>query len=80
MIRTQISLTQAQHERLQRVARERGVSMATVIRDAVDVAVPDEDASFRERQARVFALAGAFHSGHTDTSARLDEILAEAGW
>lgn len=79
MIRTQISLTEAQHQRLNRVARERGVSVAMLIRDAVEAAIPDEDASFRERQAKAFALAGAFHSGHSDTSARHDEILAEAG-
>jgi predicted DNA-binding protein len=79
MIRTQISLTEAQHERLHRVARERGVSVATVIREAVEAAVPDQDRLLQARQAKAFALAGAFHSGHADTASRHDEILAEAG-
>ena len=37
MERTQISLDPAQAELLRRLARERGVSMAHLIRDAVDV-------------------------------------------
>ncbi|MFN8623063.1 MAG: ribbon-helix-helix protein, CopG family [Chloroflexota bacterium] len=80
MIRTQISLTPEQHERLARVARDRGVSMATLIREAVDAVVPDEAIDRAERQRRAFALAGAFHSGHADTSERHDEVLAETGW
>jgi hypothetical protein len=81
MIRTQISLTQAQHERLHRVARERGVSVAAVIRDAVDVVVPDEDVIAAARYAGLVALSGAFHSGHHDTSENHDDVLAdEGGW
>ncbi len=80
MIRTQISLTPEQHERLQRVAGERGVSMSSVIREAVDAQVPDEDAEWRKRRERAFALAGAFRSGYTDTAERHDDVLAEEGW
>lgn len=42
MLRTQISLTQAQARRLRRVAADRGVSMATLIREAVEAYVPDD--------------------------------------
>ena len=80
MIRTQISLTPQQHDRLRRVARDRGVSMSTLIREAIDTVVPDEGAERAERQRRAFALGGAFHSGHHDTSERHDEILTEPGW
>jgi hypothetical protein len=80
MIRTQISLTPAQHARLRRVARDRGVSMSAVIREAVDAQVVDEDAAWLERRRRAFALAGAFRSGHTDTAERHDDVLAEGPW
>jgi hypothetical protein len=80
MIRTQISLTPEQHDRLLRVARERRVSMSEVIREAVDAAVPTTSAETEERYGRLAALAGAFRSGHQDTAERHDEILAEAGW
>lgn len=77
MIRTQISLTEDQLRRLRRVARARGVSMATLIREAVDRTVPDEDRDRRERQNRAFALAGAFASGRRDTAERHDDVLAD---
>jgi hypothetical protein len=77
MIRTQISLTEKQMSRLRRVARARGVSIASVIREAVDRSVPDEGADRLARQQRAFKLAGAFSSGLSDTSERHDEVLAE---
>jgi hypothetical protein len=76
MIRTQISLTEEQHTRLQRKARQRGVSMATLIREAVEVVLPDDD-GVRERRRRAFALAGAFRSGRHDTAATHDDALGE---
>ena len=77
MIRTQISLTEKQMNRLRRAASDRGVSIAAVIRDAVDRSVPDEGAARLERQERAFGLAGAFASGFHDTSERHDEVLGE---
>ena len=77
MIRTQISLTEKQMSRLRRAASARGVSIAAVIREAVDRSVPDEAADRLTRQRRAFGLAGAFSSGHTDTADRHDEVLAE---
>jgi hypothetical protein len=53
------------------------VSIASVIREAVDRSVPDEGADRLARQQRAFKLAGAFSSGRSDTSERHDEILAE---
>lgn len=52
-------------------------SSAAVIRKAVDRSVPDETEDRLERQRRALGLAGAFSSGHNDTSERHDEILAE---
>ena len=77
MIRTQISLTETQMTRLKRAATDRGVSVAAVIRDAVDRSVPDDGAARLERQQRAFGLAGAFSSGRRDTSERHDEVLGE---
>lgn len=77
MIRTQISLTEEQHTRLQRKAKQRGVSMASLIREAVEVVVPDDDDVRGERRRRAFALAGAFRSGRHDTAATHDDALGE---
>jgi len=82
MLRTQISLTQAQARRLRRAAADRGVSMATLIREAVEAYVPDDELVREERVTRALAAAGRFDSGWTDVSERHDEHLAEdpRGW
>ncbi len=78
MVRTQIQLTEEQAARLKRIAAERGVSMAEVIRDAVDSIPEPNDRA--ERWARARAVLGTFHDieGRTDVSVRHDEYLAEA--
>ena len=82
MERTQISLTPDQMRRLRQAASERGVSMAQIVRDAVEayVAAPPADRDELVRRAR--AVAGRFASGMTDVSARHDDYLAEdpTGW
>lgn len=77
MIRTQISLTEAQMRRLRREAKARGTSIAAVIRDAVDQVVPDEREAARARRERALALVGAFASGERTASERHDEVLGE---
>lgn len=78
MIRTQIQLTEHQAAKLKRLAAERDVSMAEVIRDAVD-RLPDRD-DRAERFARALAAirANRFRDreGKTDVSVRHDEYLA----
>jgi hypothetical protein len=78
VIRTQIQLTEEQAAKLKRIADERGVSMAQVIRDAVEH-LPDRD-DRAERWARALAVLGKFHDieGKTDVSVRHDEYLADA--
>ncbi len=78
MIRTQIQLTEAQAAKLRRIATERGVSLAQVIREAVD-RLPERDER-AERWARALAVLGAGRDveGRTDVSVRHDEYLAEA--
>ena len=76
MIRTQIQLTEHQADALKRVARERRVSMASVIREAVDSVIDDED-----RQARVeraIAAIGGFVDGEPDAARNHDRYLEDA--
>ncbi len=79
VIRTQIQLTEDQATRLRRIAAERGVSIAEVIREAVD-RLPDRD-DRAERWARALAAARRGfrdREGATDVSVRHDDYLAEA--
>ena len=60
MIRTQIQLTEEQARRLRRVARERGISMAEMIRRCVDKGLGDQAPSRSESYARASELLGRF--------------------
>ena len=75
MVRTQISLTQAQFEALKARAEVTGTSMAAVIRDAVDHALTaPED----ETWVRALDAVGAGQSGIDDVSLDHDRHLADA--
>lgn len=82
MERTQISLTQAQMRRLRRASVQRGVSMAHLVREAVDAYVPDVEADRDALVRRALAAAGRFSSGRDDIGERHDDYLAEdpRGW
>lgn len=76
MIRTQIQLTEDQARMLQRLAKERGISMASVIREAVDETLAREiKPSDTERKQRAIKVAGAFRSGTRDLGTKHDEHL-----
>jgi ribbon-helix-helix CopG family protein len=76
MIRTQIQLDEAKAEALKRKATERGVSMAALIREAVDTLLAQDDREAIRRRA--LSVAGKFHSeGPTDVSEEHDRYLAE---
>jgi predicted DNA-binding protein len=75
VIRTQIQLTEEQAEALKGLAARKGVSMAELIRQAVESMV-DADRSDAAWQ-RASAVVGRFHSGLTDISANHDVYLAE---
>jgi Arc/MetJ-type ribon-helix-helix transcriptional regulator len=76
MIRTQIQLTEDQAEKLQRLAKERGISMASVIRKAVDETLAKElKPTEMERRQRALKVAGAFRSGIRDLGTKHDEHL-----
>lgn len=79
MIRTQIQLDERQAAALRQMAVLRKVSMAELVRRAVDeyTASPTEGNIDAKRKAAL-AAAGRFRSGVTDLGSRHDEHLGEA--
>jgi hypothetical protein len=77
--RLQILIDEARYRRLEAVARERGLSVAAVIRDAIDVALP---ASVAKKQVAARALLGAepmpVPETIEDLKAELDEVRSGA--
>ncbi len=79
MVRTQIQLTDSQIEDLKRIASSRHVSVAELIRQAVDALVSTNASVDREeRHRRALDAAGRFSSGASDTSSEHDTYLAGA--
>jgi Ribbon-helix-helix protein, copG family len=79
MVRTQIQLTENQAERLRTLAAERGVSMAELIRKAVDALLAGNAAvDVEESRRRALAVVGRFRSGTKDGSRSHDKHLAKA--
>jgi hypothetical protein len=78
MVRTQIQLTQEQADGLRRLAGERGVSIAAVIREAVDSKLGEDRRE--EVWDRALSVIGKYRDvdGATDVSERHDDYLAEA--
>jgi hypothetical protein len=73
MIRTQISMTEAQAEQLRRLSVLRRRSQAALLRDALDGLLASEDRHRRIERAR--SAVGQFGSGTSDTAERHDDIL-----
>ena len=80
MIRTQVSLTPQQMRRLREEARRRHVSLAAVVRDAVDRVVPDQDQLRSDRIDALLGVAGSAASGTGTVARDHDEVLAEGRW
>ena len=80
MIRTQIRLTDEQVRSVKRLAVERQVSMATVIREGVDLLLRSAEAAATddERIERAISVAGQFRSGGGDGATQHDAHLQEA--
>jgi Arc/MetJ-type ribon-helix-helix transcriptional regulator len=80
MIRTQVQLTTEQAAKLKRLAAERDVSMAEVIREAVDRLPDGDDRAERLERALAAIRRGGFRDreGKTDVAIRHDDYLAEA--
>lgn len=80
MIRTQIQLTDRQARRLRSEARERGVSLAEMIRQYVDKGLSDEAPSRAALYERAARAVGRFRDrrGARDVSKHHDRYLDEA--
>ncbi len=79
MIRTQIQLTKEQADRLKKLAAERRLSVARLIRQAVEALIKSSAAvGDEERRKRAIAAAGRFRSGVSDLSTAHDKYLNEA--
>ena len=79
MVRTQIQMTEEQITRLKQVASKENISMAKLIRQAVDSFVDSRVGVDREeRRRRAIEAAGRFHSKKSDLAIDHDKYLAEA--
>jgi len=75
MIRTQIQLTDEQVRMLRRVAAQRGLSMAAVIRELIEQGLTTASSG---RSARARAAIGRFASGGSSGSREHDGELERA--
>jgi metal-responsive CopG/Arc/MetJ family transcriptional regulator len=71
VIRTTISLPDDLAAALAREARQRGTSVSQIVREAVEIRLG------RAASERKIPFAALGRSGHTDTSERIEELLAE---
>jgi len=79
MIRTQIQLTDEQARAIKKIAAAKGVSVAEVIRRAVERVIrSDTRMGAEERQKRALDIVGKFKSGKRDVSKRHDAYLTDA--
>ena len=79
MIRTKIQLSEKQAKALKDLAARRQVSVAKLIRQAVDEQLRASGAIDPEtRKRRAQAVVGRFHSSRSDLSVAHNRYLAEA--
>jgi hypothetical protein len=79
MVRTQIQLSEEQAAALKKLAAEKHVSMAELIRRCVDRFIRLEGGvGDAERRRRAMAAVGLVNSGLSDLATEHDRYLAEA--
>ena len=79
MVRTQIQLTEDQAKALKRIAQSRHLSVAELIRKAVDTVIKSSSViDVEERHERALEIVGKFGSGKRDVSKKHDLYLTEA--
>ena len=69
--RLQILLDEERHQRITKAARARGVSVATIVREAIDRGLPSSD---RQRRAAADAILSADPMAVPDVPALLTEL------
>mgnify|MGYP001591469220 FL=1 len=79
MVRIQIQITEEQAKAVKRIAPARHVSVAELIRRAVDIMVKSSlVADPEERLKRAIEVVGKFRSGKHDIAKKHDNYLADA--
>jgi hypothetical protein len=79
MVRTQIQLTEDQAKALKKIAQSRHLSVAELIRKAVDTIIKSSTVvDSEERHKRAMEIVGRFSSGKRDISKKHDLYLADA--
>jgi hypothetical protein len=79
MVRTQIQITEEQARAVKRIALSRRISVAELIRRAVDHMVKSSPvADPEERQKRAIEVVGKFRSGKHDIAKRHDIYLVDS--
>ncbi len=79
MVRTQIQLTEEQVKALKKIALSRHLSIAEIIRQAVDTVIRTNTiVDVEERRKRAIDIVGRFSSGKRDISRKHDTYLVEA--
>ena len=79
MVRTQIQLTEEQAKALKKIALSRHLSIAELIRQAVDtIILTNTMIDIEERRKRAIDIVGRFSSGKLDISRKHDAYLVEA--
>ncbi|QUL99372.1 MAG: ribbon-helix-helix domain-containing protein [Candidatus Fermentithermobacillus carboniphilus] len=79
MVRTQVQLTEEQFEALKAMSAASGVSLAEIVRRAVDRMISEYRGSERDDCiSRAIAVAGKFRSGLGDLSVEHDKYFVEA--
>jgi signal transduction protein with GAF and PtsI domain len=78
MVRTQIQLTDEQAREIKKVAAAKGVSVAEIVRRAVEGVIKSSAKADREeRQRRALEIVGKFRSGKRNVSKKHDAYLTE---
>jgi len=78
MVRTQIQLTGDQAKALKKIALSRHLSVAEIIRQAVDNLIRSSTViDIQERRKRALDVVGKFRSGKRDISREHDKYLTE---
>jgi hypothetical protein len=78
MVRTQVQLTKEQAAELKRLALERGVSVAELVRKGVDAVLRESRGLSREERKRRALALPSFRSGVSDLSRRHDDYFVES--
>jgi len=72
MVRTQVSLTEEQYRYLKELSRDSGVSLSSLVREAVDLMRRDRERARR----RAIAFLGSCVADRTDVARRHDDYFA----